>query len=187
MFTNKRLFVLAAAAALAAGGAVYGVLVMTGPDMRVQPALRAYDASMPVLPEDAVPAAPGLFFPSERPGANTSEHGRTTLARGRFVYDAYCGFCHGAKGDGEAPVGQSYAPGPGTLRTDRLKAMDDETLLRASLTGIGHDPVLTRVVPPDDRASLLLYLRALIEGHEPAEDPGKTTPVASAARAPARP
>jgi cytochrome c553 len=153
--------------ALVSGATVYAVLVMTGPDMRVQPALRAYDARMPRLPEDAVPAAPGLFFPSEQAGANTSEHGQTTLARGQFAYVAYCVFCHGERGDGEAPVGQSYAPGPGDLRTDKVRAMDDEALLRASLTGVGHDPVLSRVVPSGDRPSLLLYVRALAEGRVP--------------------
>lgn len=161
---NKPFAAVLVLCALASGAVVYGVLIMTGPDMRVQPALIAYDARMPRLPEDAVPAVPGLFFPSERPGANTSEHGQTTLARGKFVYDAYCVFCHGEKGDGEAPVGQSYAPGPGDLRTERVRAMDDEALLRASLSGVGHDPVLWRVVPPADRPSLLLHVRAVVEG-----------------------
>uniref|UniRef100_I2Q384 Cytochrome c domain-containing protein n=1 Tax=Desulfovibrio sp. U5L TaxID=596152 RepID=I2Q384_9BACT len=164
---NKSFAALLALVALASGAVVYGVMVMTGPDMRVQPALMAYDARMPLLPKDAVPAVPGLFFPSERPGANTSEYGQTTLVRGKFAYVAYCVFCHGERGDGEAPVGQSYAPGPGDLRTERVRALDDAALLRASLTGVGHDPVLSRVVPPGDRPSLLLYVRALAEGREP--------------------
>jgi len=166
---NKPLLAQAGLVALAAGAAVYLVMLMTGPDMIVQPSLRAYDARMPVLPQDAVPAAPGLFFPSER---RTGEAASPTLARGKFVYDAYCAFCHGEKGDGEAPVGQSYAPGPGTLRTDKLRALDEEALSRAMLTGVGHDPVLPRVVPPDDRPSLLLYVRALVAGQEPWQEAG---------------
>lgn len=170
---NKPLLAQAGLVALAAGAVVYLVMIMTGPDMIVQPSLRAYDARMPVLPQDAVPAVPGLFFPSERlTGAASELRAVPTLARGKFVYDAYCVFCHGEKGDGEAPVGQSYAPGPGTLRTDKLRALDGEALLRAMLTGVGHDPVLPRVVPPDDRPSLLLYVRALVEGQEPWREAG---------------
>jgi mono/diheme cytochrome c family protein len=166
---NKPFAVLAVLVALAAGAAVYCSLIMTGPDMIDQPSIRAYDARMPVLPEDAVPAVPGLFFPSERQTEAASSQAVPTLARGKFAYDAYCIFCHGDTGDGEAPVGQSYAPGPGNLRTEKVRVMDDQALQRAMLTGIGHDPVLRRVVPPDDRPSLLLYVRALAQGQQPEE------------------
>ncbi len=67
-------------------------------------------------------------------------------------------------------MGQSFAPGPGNLRSDKVRAMDEAALLRAMLTGVGHDPVLSRVVPPDDRPSLVLYVRALVEGREPSPE-----------------
>ena len=164
MSINKGLLIQMALVALLFAVGVYLVLLMTGPDMKVQQSLTSYDARMPVLPEDSVPAQPGLFFPSERQAGKAAT---PNMARGKFAYDAYCVFCHGEKGDGEGPVGQSFAPGPGDLRTDKVRAMNDQPLLRAMLTGTGHDPVLPRVVPPDDRSSLLLYVRTLIQGQKP--------------------
>ena len=161
---NKRFVTLLALVAGAACAGVYLVMLMTGPDMKVQQSLTSYDARMPVLPADSVPAQPGLFFPSERQDGKAAT---PKLSRGKFSYDAYCVFCHGERGDGEGPVGQSFAPGPGDLRTDKVRTMDDTALMRAMLTGTGHDPVLSRVVPPDDRPSLLLYVRALVQGQIP--------------------
>ncbi|WP_243438485.1 c-type cytochrome [Fundidesulfovibrio soli] len=160
---NRALLVRMCLIPLVAGLAAYLYFLMTGPDMAVQQALQSYDARMPDLPQGSVPANSGLFFPSERQG------GKAVLpnhARGKFAYDAYCVFCHGILGDGEGPVGQSYVPAPGDLRTDRIRGMDDQALLKAMLTGAGHDPVLHRVVPPDDRPSLLLYVRSLIQARQ---------------------
>jgi len=116
---------------------------------------------MPDLPQDSVPAGPALFFPSLRRDGKIAQ---PTVIRGKFAYDAYCAFCHGPKGDGEGPVGQSFAPSVPALRPSKLQAMNDETLANAIFTGPGHYPVLARVVPPDDRPSLLLYVRGLNVG-----------------------
>lgn len=161
---NKKLLGLMALVALLAATGVYLVLIMTGPDMKVQQSLTSYDARMPVVSRKSVPVASGLFFPSERQDGKAA---MPNMKRGKFAYDAYCVFCHGEKGDGEGPVGQSFDPAPGDMRTDKVRAMDDQALLRAMLTGNGHDPVLRRVVPPDDRPSLALYVRALVQGRTP--------------------
>ena len=137
------------------------LLFLNNPDMSVQQSLTSYDARMPDLPEDSVPAGPALSFPSLRQGGKAAAPG---MVRGKFAYDAYCVFCHGPKGDGEGPVGQSFAPSVPTLRTEKVQTMDDQTLTTAIFTGTGHYPVLPRVVPPDDRPSLLLYVRALSLG-----------------------
>lgn len=179
---NRLVLVLLALAVGAACAGVYLVALMTGPDMSVQPALQAYDARMPVLPEGSVPVDSGLFFPSERLSGQTAARTAPTLARGKFVYDAYCVFCHGEFGDGEGPVGQSFAIGMGDLRSDKVRAMDDQTLMRAMLTGPGHDPVLPRVVPPVDRPSLLLYMRALARSN-----PGSRPVVPPVAQSEAQP
>jgi len=137
------------------------LLFSNNPDMSVQQSLTSYDARMPDLPQDSVPAGPALFFPSLRRDGKIAQ---PTVIRGKFAYDAYCAFCHGPKGDGEGPVGQSFAPNVPALRASKLQAMNDETLTNAIFTGPGHYPVLARVVPPDDRPSLLLYVRGLNVG-----------------------
>jgi len=89
------------------------------------------------------------------------------MARGKFAYDAYCAFCHGAKGDGEGPVGQSFAPSVPALRAAKIQTMNDQALTSVIFTGDGHYPVLARIVPPDDRPSLLMYVRALRQAPAP--------------------
>ena len=65
---------------------------------------------------------------------------------------------------GNGPVGESYFPAPADLRTGKVSHYSDGRLLRAMLTGIGHEPVLERVVPPRHRWCLVLYVRSLAQG-----------------------
>ncbi|MDA8164526.1 MAG: hypothetical protein M0017_05785, partial [Desulfobacteraceae bacterium] len=76
-------------------------------------------------------------------------------------YRYYCVFCHGENGVGRSPVGDSYMPAPPSLRQAGIGQLPDDQLLLAMLTGVGHDPVLERVVPPRHRWPLLLYVRSL--------------------------
>ena len=85
-------------------------------------------------------------------------------ARGKVYYDYYCVFCHGDKGDGNGPVGESYVPVPADLRAAKIQAYADGELLRAMLVGTGHEPVLGRVVHPEHRWYLVLYVRSMTVG-----------------------
>lgn len=148
-----------------AGLAVLGYYFFTGPRMRIQPHVREYQLVMPPPPEGSVPLknplpslptvqqAQALNLPLASTAAN--------LARGQVYYTYYCVFCHGPSGDGRGPVGDSYFPTPTDLRTARVQKMGDGELLRAMLTGVGHEPVLDRNVPQDDRWYLVLYVRHL--------------------------
>jgi len=82
-------------------------------------------------------------------------------ARGRIYYDYYCVFCHGTDGRGNGPVGQSYMPKPSDLTDPSVQRQSDGELLRKSLTGTGHEPVLARVIPPEHRWYLVSYVRSL--------------------------
>lgn len=158
-------FILSVAAAL-----VY----LTSPRMYVQPHFRTYQRVAPPLPEGVVVAGPAPAGPTSigqriplpsvdeakslaNPEAATAE----SLARGKVYYAYYCVFCHGEKGDGNGPVGESYTPIPTDLRADKLRTYSDGQLYRAMLTGIGHDPVLDYTVLPEHRWHLVNYVRAL--------------------------
>ena len=144
------------------GAACY--LLFTGPRMKEQPHIRAYQTRVPELPKGVVPvtSAPGLPSAEEamtltNPLAATPEN----LARGKTYFGYYCAFCHGASGQGDGPVGQSYVPAPTNLASARVQSCSDGQHLRAMLTGIGHAPVLERVVPPEHRWYMVLYVRTL--------------------------
>ncbi len=152
---------------------------LDNPHMVVQPHLRAFDAQMPHEPAGAVPIEPSPRVPGEEQaaGLNNPLLGRgaatpTQTAWGRTYYQYYCAFCHGERGEGNGPVGESYVPRPADLRSPRIKAMSDGRLLRAMLTGAGHQvivspgvptsaPVLEYAVPPDYWWYLVLYVRQL--------------------------
>jgi hypothetical protein len=85
----------------------------------------------------------------------------TILGAGKIYYSYYCVFCHGESGAGDGPVGHSYVPPPADLRSPRVAAYGDGRLLQAMLRGVGHEPVLERVVAPEHRWPLVLYVRTL--------------------------
>jgi len=149
---------------------VFLYLIVTGPHMVNQPHIIAYRAIMPLPPPGSVPVEKPTLLPSTDAAltlANPLDATSDNVARGKLYYGYYCGFCHGDKGDGYGPVGESYVPVPSDLRTKKVRSLKDGELLRAMLLGAGHEPVLEKVVPVGCRWYLVLYVRSL--GAEPAK------------------
>lgn len=88
--------------------------------------------------------------------AHGSEHTRLNWTR---YY--YCVACHDEGGRAPGPVGRSYVPLPTSLRTQKIAEYGDGELLRAMRTGVGHEPVLGRVIRESHRWPLVVYLRQL--------------------------
>ena len=143
---------------------LFGYVLYKGPRMTAQHHIREFQMIMPgraagtatVVPHDRLTAAAGagtLKNPLQASAGN--------LAAGRVYYQYYCVFCHGDSGAGDGPVGDSYTPKPADLRSKRTAGYSDGNLLRAMLTGVGHEPVLERVVAPGHRWHLVLFVRSL--------------------------
>ncbi len=147
------------------GGSVVGYLLFTGPRMYVQPNIRVFQAQVPLTPPGTVPVVnPFEPLPAKdeikkltNPVEKTSEN----YARGKIYYGYYCAFCHGDKGDGFGPVGYSYNPVPVDLHIAKVRSMPDGELLYSMLKGTGHAPMLERIVLPEYRWYLVLYVRQL--------------------------
>jgi mono/diheme cytochrome c family protein len=161
----KTVMVLLALAGLLALG--FLVLIFNGPRMRRQPKLDAFEAAMPNLPPGSVAVERSRFqVPSATALARVSNPLTGTpeqLKHAQVYYGYYCLSCHGSDGRGNGPVGESYWPKPADLHLARIQSLPDGALLRASLLGAGHAPVLARVVHPDHRWHLLLHLRSFGE------------------------
>ena len=132
--------------------------------MRVQHHIRDFQMSLPNIPPGTQAVHPPDRLPSAAQAVqlkNPLAGNARDLARARVYYTYYCVFCHGDGGAGDGPVGQSYIPRPADLRSGKIAAYRDGELLRFMLTGVGHGPVLERVVPPEHRWYLVLLVRAL--------------------------
>lgn len=151
------------------GFCAYVYFMLTGPHMKDQPHIRSYQYQMPLPPRGIIPVEPDTSAPPDSeqvsglksPLQDTMENRR----RGKIYYDYYCVFCHGDTGQGNGPVGNSYMPKPADLHSQKILDMSDGELLRAILTGPGHDPVLSRIIPVRHRWYLVLFTRIL--GREP--------------------
>jgi len=174
MTRNRTLIIFGAAGVLGGlASLAAAVALMTGPRMREQPNLRAYQARMPMPPAGTVPVQlpPALPTPEQARALRSPVPATAvSIARGKIYYQYYCVFCHGANGDGNAPVGESFVPVPTDLRSPKVRAYSDGELLRAMLTGPGHQPVapyagptpvLEYTVLPQHRWYLVLYVRSL--------------------------
>lgn len=143
---------------------LFGYVLYNGPRMREQLHVRAFQTIAPLPPKGTMTVQPGEKLPSGAEAAaleNPLSGSRGEVGRGKVYYQYYCIFCHGEGGAGNGPVGESYTPVPADLRTARVAGYGDGQLLRAMLTGIGHEPVLEQVVPARHRWYLVLYVRAL--------------------------
>ncbi len=164
-------------ALIGVGGLLYFYIMFQGPRMQVQPNIKAYEQSMPQPPSGIVPIEPDS---GAVPAAEQASRIRNPLPdtaqnrdRGKVYYGYYCVFCHGQNGQGDGPVGYSYMPAPTDLHLEKVTSKTDGELFRAMLTGIGHEPVLPRIVLPEHRWYLVTYVRALGNTQRmPAENPG---------------
>lgn len=138
--------------------AVY--LILAGPRMEFQYKIKTYESVFTPQAEGSVPVEIRGRLPEDN-AANPLKMSKEAIDSGKIYYSYYCLFCHGSNGYGNGQVGQSYYPKPSDLHMAKIKSYSDAALFRAMLTGIGHEPVLERVVLERYRWYIVLYLRSL--------------------------
>lgn len=140
------------------------LLTSCGPKMRVQQSVQPFEQDMPAMPQTSVPTTGRLDTHTRKQArltANPLPETAANLRSGRVYYDYYCRACHGSKGDGNGPVGESYVPKPTDLRSAATAAMTDGELYYRMLHGAGHDPVMSQTVHADQRWPIVMYVRSL--------------------------
>ncbi len=133
-------------------------LLLTGPHMDEQPDFKTFDA-VPRPPAFGAVSLEGA--PAAGAGGAARPAGPEALQRGRTDYHYYCVFCHGERGKGDGPVGESYVPRPADLSVVSWGDAGLPDMAARMLTGPGHSPVLERVVPPSEVPYLAVYVRTL--------------------------
>lgn len=142
--------------------ALVGLCSGCGPHMIEQQKITPYERRMPTMPAGTVPIQGRLATLTIQQGklsANPLPRTQENLKNGKIFYGYYCLMCHGEKGDGNGPVGQSYVPKPTDLSSSTVTAMNDGQLYYRMLNGTGHSPVLVTTVLPEHRWPLVMYVR----------------------------
>lgn len=194
---------IAALASCRAQGEKPGFVVMPG--MQYSVPYDAYDAN-PVTrtgqtlllpPEGTVPTA-GAAFPYGPGNAEAERAGRelvsplepapADLARGKQVFENVCAVCHGPAGQGDGPIIGRF-PNPPSLTAAKAKGYPDGRIVHVISRGQGIMPAHAAQVLLADRWRVVLYVRELQGGAQPAAPAATVSagvaPGAGAAAAPA--
>jgi mono/diheme cytochrome c family protein len=85
------------------------------------------------------------------------------VKQGRVLYATYCMQCHGEYQDGRGTVGQSFAPLPGDLRSEKVQSMADGVIFQEISYGIpgGRQPALATTIAIEDRWVIIAYIKSL--------------------------
>lgn len=140
------------------------------PHMYDQVSLRPYKQQLPPMPAGTTPInGRSVTFVAQQAkvAKNPVAATPTAIANGRVFYGYYCLMCHGAKGDGNGPVGQSYVPKPTDLSSPAVGKLTDGQVYAKMLTGVGHDPVMIGTVLPEHRWPLVAYVRTFAKKSAP--------------------
>jgi mono/diheme cytochrome c family protein len=134
---------------------ITSILLFTGPRMKHQPSLKTFKA-LPRLPS---PESVPLNSTAYTANATFPDATKKNLESGKVYYGYYCIFCHGGDSKGNGQVGISYVPKPANLTTDSIRKFSNEHFLWAMLNGAGHSPVLERVISPEYRGYIVVYVK----------------------------
>lgn len=153
---------------LMAWGAItlYDELLSVG-RMWETPAIKPHEKPIPVMAAGSVPVHGGealfraaadesLVAPFEMTDA-------TAIEGGQIAYQRYCVHCHGPNFDGYGTVGQSFAPTPGDLRSEKIQAISVGTLFKEISYGIpgGRQPALATTMSVEDRWRAIAFIKSL--------------------------
>lgn len=85
------------------------------------------------------------------------------IEAGKKGYFLYCYMCHGPNHDGQATVGQSFAPLPTDLRSPRVQNLSDGKHFKEISYGIPgkRQPALATTIFPEDRWKIVHYVKSL--------------------------
>ena len=131
------------------------------------PAIKPHEKPIPVMEPGSVPVDGGEAFyrvasadEIEKP---LSLEDPGVIAAGKQAYTHYCIHCHGKNFDGYGTVGQSFAPPPGDLRSEKVQSMPEGELFKEISFGIpgGRQPALATTISVEDRWNSIAYVKSL--------------------------
>ncbi len=166
-----RLLILVILACVAAGGWI----LFTTYDNRFPfgrmwetPGIRAHEEPVHAyMATDRIPWEGGeaeyRYVPGESLVSPVSADDPEVVEQGRVLYGTYCMQCHGRHHNGRGAVGQSFAPLPGDLRSERVQSLDDGVIFQEISYGIpgGRQPALASTIAVEDRWLIIAFIQSL--------------------------
>jgi len=154
------------------GLAVWGLITLYDENLQVgrmweTPAVKPHEAPIPLMDANAVPLNGGeIFYHRTDPAtlqAPFDMRQTEIVAAGQTGYGYYCIQCHGKHHDGQATVGQSFAPLPGDLRSAKVQSMPVGQLFHEISYGLpgGRQPALASTIAVAERWKIIAYIKSL--------------------------
>lgn len=151
---------------------VWGVLTAYDTNLSVgrmweTPVIKPHEYPIPVMAAGSVPVKGGEELyrnaAAEEFEAPFSLADPAAIAAGKTAYQYYCSHCHGKNYDGYGTVGQSFAPTPRDLRSEKVQTMSDALLFKEISYGIpdGRQPPLAGTMEVDERWQAIAYVKSL--------------------------
>ncbi len=132
------------------------------------PGVRAHEeVANAYMATDRVPWEGGeaeyRHVPGEALVSPVSVEGPETVKMGGELYGTYCMQCHGPYFDGRGTVGQSFAPLPGDLMSEKVQSLPDGTIFKEISYGIpgGRQPALAATISVQDRWMIVAFVKSL--------------------------
>ncbi|MDJ0781439.1 MAG: c-type cytochrome [Desulfosarcinaceae bacterium] len=133
------------------------------------PAIRPHEQPIPVNAIGIVPVDGGevrlRHTPDRELLSPLDMDDATHIAAGKKGYFTYCAQCHGKYHDGNGTVGQSFAPLPGDLRSEKVQSMVNGTLFKEISYGVPGErqPALATTIAVPERWQIIAYVKSLGE------------------------
>ena len=134
-------------------------LLMAAIWMDDQQSYKPYKALVLAPPAGAVPVSGRELVSQESELQNPIAPTPETVARGRDLFEINCAMCHGQTSAERGPVGKKLTPPPPGLDQDMVKDLSDSTIFKAITFGFGRMPVFKDKLLPEERWSLVNFLR----------------------------
>lgn len=85
------------------------------------------------------------------------------IEAGKKLYFNFCFMCHGPNYDGQGTVGQSFAPLPTDLRSEKVQSMSAGKLFKDISYGLpkGRQPPLATTINITDRWRIIAFVQSL--------------------------
>ena len=137
--------------------------------MREDDAVEVYKKRMAEMPKNVMPVNGGTALLRTLDPAslkNPLPMNDETVARGKVNYGYFCEQCHGPDTLGRGTVGQSFAPLPTSLISDKVQKQSDGLIFIKTSLGYKRHPPLAYTVDEEDRWAIITYLRFLGKARE---------------------